>query len=250
MNLLLKPWTVVIPSLRHSLASFENILDKGENKNLILSLVGVIIFWHIYTPIHELLHVAGCLLGGGTVESLALKPQYGGSLLKHIFPFIVDESDYAGQLTGFTTPNYWVYALVDYFPYLLSLFGLSLMEWSGKKAQPLLFGLAVILTYVPFLSITGDYYEAPSLITTQLAHVLYPEQPANFLVSDDLFRSIGQLRQADLLTLPLILLLVLGMIFSIFSAMLTLAFQTLIAKKLVGFQLPKSKQNQGGPQAA
>ena len=51
-------------------------------------LLGLVVFWHLYTPVHELLHVGACVLGGGTVSELALKPQYGGTLLAHIFPFI------------------------------------------------------------------------------------------------------------------------------------------------------------------
>ncbi|MDJ0840910.1 MAG: hypothetical protein QNK37_30650 [Acidobacteriota bacterium] len=233
MKSLLLPWTGLPELVRHTLGTFETLL--GDNMmRLVLAIVSVIVFWHIYVPIHELLHVAACLMGGGTVETLALKPQYGGTILQHVFPFIVSESDYAGQLTGFTTPNDFVYAFVDFLPYSLSLFGVALMEWVRRGKRLWAFGPAVVLTYVPLMSITGDYYEAVSLVTTRIAQAWDASLPTGVLISDDLFASIGQLSKAGRLSGPVVLLLVTGVAAAAWLALVTLSLQRLVAERMFG----------------
>ena len=175
-----------------------------------------------------------CLLGGGTVEELALKPQYGGTLLKEIFPYIVAESDYAGQLKGFSTPNDFIYFLVDIGPYVLSLPGLIIMEWSRRKGFAPIFGLAIILTFIPFMSIPGDYYEAPSLMTTRLGPAIDSSLGPRDLISDDVFRSIASLSESGQLHFGTILLILAGLIASIYGTLLTLAFQVILARKVWG----------------
>ena len=229
MKKILLPWSILKPMFLHSLNTFEGLLGKGELRKLLLILAGLILFWHIYTPIHELLHVAACFLGGGTVEELALKPQYGGTLLARIFPFVVPESDYAGQLTGFQVPNDGVYALVDFAPYLLSLFGLALIECCRRRGLGFLFGLAVILTYIPLMSIPGDYYEAASLVTTRIAEKSDDQRPKGFLVSDDVFRSIGDFKESGRLDAEVGFLIGLGLFLAIYLALVTLAIQVRIA---------------------
>ena len=231
MKTLLMPWTIFLPALRHSLAVFESLLDRGDMRNLILSILGLVVFWHVYTPIHELLHAGACLLGGGTVEELAIKAQYGGALLQHVFPFVVAESDYAGQLTGFSTPNDWVYAFVDLAPYILSLAGLGLIEWCRRSGRAFLFGLGILLAYIPFMSVTGDYYELVSLATTRLTDGTVDPR---ILVSDDVFKLIGDLKQGGQLTTRHLVLVVLGMAGSIYAALMTLACQVLIARRIYG----------------
>jgi len=228
------PWTILVTVGRHALWCFETLLDTGGMKNLILSMAGLIVFWHIYTPIHELLHVAACLVGGGTVDELALKPQYGGTLLQHIFPFITPESDYAGQLTGFQTPNYFVYAFVDFAPYLLSLFGVALLEFCRRRKHAMLFGLAVILAFIPFMSVPGDYYEAVSLLATQLAESINPELPTGVLISDDVFKSMGLLKEKGFLSGTNLTLVILSILAAIYLALVTLAIQVLIARRIYG----------------
>jgi len=247
MKDLLLPWTSLSPAFRLTMRTFEFLLLKGVPA-LVLTLLGVIVFWHIYTPIHELIHVGVCLLGGGTVEELALKPQYGGTLLKAIFPFIVAESDYAGQLTGFSTPNYFVYALVDMGPYILSLFGLTLVEWVRRRNQSFIFGLAVILTFIPFFSIPGDYYEAASLVTTQIAEAVDPSLAKGVLISDDFFKSVGQLSEAGQLNAVNGSLLAFGLLAAIFGTLFTLALQVRIARRIMGadiFDVPAVDEKTG-----
>lgn len=233
MKLLLMPWTAVLPILKHLFDCFESILNRSGNKGLILVLLGVVVWWHIYTPIHELLHVAACLAGGGSVTELALKPQYGGTILQHIFPFIVPESEYAGQLTGFSTPNYFVYALVDFAPYILSLVGVSLIELCRRGNRSFVFGLAVILTLIPIMSLPGDYYEAASLITTQIAESLDETLPEGVMISDDVFKSVSTLKEKGHWGGPVPLLVGVGVVLGIWFILLTLALQIFVARWMV-----------------
>ena len=217
-----------------SFQAFEEIIHEGGYKGLFKVLLGLILFWHLYVPVHELLHVAGCLLGGGEVSALTLKPQYGGLILKKLFPFVVSESEYAGRLTGFTTPNSWAYALVDFFPFTLSLFGITLIAYCKRKRAAVLLGLGFILAFVPFMSIPGDYYEAVSLATTRMAEFLHPALPKGVLVSDDIFRSIGALHEAGRLDWIVGGLVFLGILAAVYLAFLTLALQVWISGFFAG----------------
>ena len=234
MKSIFMPWVVLLPALKHSLATFESLLERADVRNLILSILGLIVFWHIYTPIHELLHAGACLLGGGTVEELAIKAQYGGSLLKHVFPFVVDNSDYAGQLTGFSTPNDFVYAFVDLAPYFLTLVGLTLIEWCRRRGNAFMFGLGILLAYIPFMSVTGDYYELVSLVTTRLAD---GSVDPRLLISDDVFKLVGELSDSGQLTGRHLTLVIIGMLGSIYAALMTLALQVVILKKIYGSEV-------------
>ena len=234
MKMIFLPWRAFLPALRHLWSTFEQLLMAGGNKALALSMVGLILFWHIYTPIHELLHVGMCLLGGGSVTELALKPQYGGILLAKIFPFIVPDSDYAGQLTGFQTPNYLVYAMVDFAPYVLSLVGVTLVEYVRRSNKSLLFGLAMLLTLVPFMSIPGDYYEAVSLLTTQIAEMTNPALPQGVLISDDLFLSISKLREAGHWNGITGALIAFGCLAAVYLCLVTLSLQVVVARRFYG----------------
>ncbi len=197
------PFLALKPAFRLTMNGFEQLLLRGGNSALIGMMVSLVVFWHVYTPVHELLHVAACLSGGGTVSELALKPQYGGTLLAEVFPFVVADSDYAGQLTGFTTPNDWVYAWVDLAPYLLSLPGLVLLVIAVQRRRVVLFGPAMVLTWVPLMSFSGDFFELVSLVATRLVPWLDATQPARLLVSDDGFKLVGVLAEAGLLWGPL-----------------------------------------------
>lgn len=234
MKLMLCPWLVLKPALRHIFSTFEQCLLAGGSKTLFSILLSVILFWHLYTPIHELMHAGMCLAGGGTVTELAIKAQYGGTLLAQIFPFVVADSDYAGQLTGFTTPNYWVYAAVDFAPYLLSLVGLILIEYVRRGKSAMLFGLGIILALIPFMSVPGDYYEAASLLTTQVAESINVNLEAGALISDDLFLSISQLREAGLWTGSVVMLVMLGALFAIYLSLVTLSLQVHLARRWFG----------------
>ncbi len=233
MNMAL-PWQAFLPSLRLGFRSFEQLLDAGGMKSLALCLISLLVFWHIYTPIHELFHVGACLVSGGTVTELALKPQYGGHLLARIFPFVVAESDYAGQLKGFTTPNYFAYAWVDLAPYLLSLPGLSLIEHARRRRRAWLFGPGMVLAYVGLMSIPGDFYEAVSLLTTQAAERHFPDAPSGLLISDDVFRSWTLLERAGQLDATTIALVIVGVLGATYLSLMLLAAQVSLVKAWFG----------------
>lgn len=251
IRLLVFPWLVVKPCFAHIFETFEHLLGTKIAVRFALSVVSLLVAWHIYTPIHELMHVAGCLLGGGTVSELALSPQYGAHFLKHIFPFIVPESEYAGQLSGFSTPNYWVYAMTDFFPYLLSLPGVVLMELSRRKNWVWLFGPALILILVPLTSIPGDFYELASLVTTQIGEAMTPAAAQGYLISDDVFKLIGTLREQGSLNAVNGLLVLLGILFGAYLALVTIAIEWVIARKwLPGFPPAAQEKSSAAPDQA
>ena len=245
------PWRAVPVILRLVLKIYEDILLKKGIPGFLLLVVSLIVFWHIYVPLHELFHVFGCWITGGHVAELALKPQYGGTLLQPLFPFIVTDSNYAGQLTGFTTPNDLAYVVVDLFPYLLSLPGLALFVLAGRKLSPVLFGLATVLSLTPIFSIPGDFYEAVSLGFARIAALIDPQLDPRTLVSDDIFTLIPQLSEAGLLqSIPLIFL-VLGLLAAVYVCTLCLISQFYIAAKLFGLEamtdLPRGDEPEGQP---
>lgn len=233
MNWLLYPVHVLPRILKHALASFEKALDGGY-KSLAMILISTIVFWHIYTPIHELLHVAGAIITGGSVSELALKPQYGGTLLQPIFPFITPESDYGGQLTGFEVPNDLAYFVVDMLPYVLSLFGVALIEKVRRGGAAWIFGPAMVLAFVPFMSIPGDYYEAASLITTNIGELIHSDEARRYLVSDDVLKQIGTFAEEGKLNAVNLMLIIAGILGGIKLVLITLALQWKIAQKIYG----------------
>ncbi len=225
------PFGAVKEGISLALQTFDQTLQNGGYKSLLMVLLGLFVFWHLYVPLHELLHVAGCLLAGGEVTSLALKPQYGGSILNKVFPFIVPESEYAGRLTGFSTPTPWALALVDFFPYIISLPGITLVGYCRRKKAPFLLGAGFILTFVPFMSVPGDYYEAVSLVTARVAEVLDPRIIRGELVSDDVFRSIRELGDAGKLDWTIGTLIFIGVVLAAYLAFMTLALQVWISRR-------------------
>ena len=228
------PWRVIPVIFRLVMGAFEDILMAKGYKNLFWILFWLIVLWHVYVPVHELLHVLGCYLTGGSIEELALKPQYGGYVLGKIFPFVVPESDYAGQLTGFSTPNDFAYAVVDFLPYLISLPGIAFFVVARKKICPFLFSLATILGLTPFSVIIGDFYEAASLLTTRLGPLLDPQLGARQLISDDVFRLLGELQQAGHLGAVSLFLVGLGLFLAICISLYLMVVQLHLAKLWLG----------------
>lgn len=228
------PLKTIREGLLLCLNTFENVLEEKGYRALFWMLLGMFLFWHIYVPVHEMLHVAGCILSGGEVSSLNLKPRYGGLLLSKIFSFVVPASDYAGRLTGFQTPNAWSYALVDFFPYTISLLGVAVIRLCEKKGAAFFLSLGFILTFVPFMSIPGDYYEAVSLVTTKIAEYGDPSLPAGVLISDDVFRSVGILLKENRLNISVSILIVVGIIVATYLAFMTLALQVWVGNFFFG----------------
>ena len=171
--------------------ALSHLLNDGSNiKLLVLLLVFFISFW-VYVPIHELMHAFATILVGGEVKELAIDATYGGVFFAKIFPFVVSESDYAGQLTDFTTRNKFAYFIVDMFPYLLSLPGVLLIRLAAKYKRLWLFSIGFLLMLVPMTQIFGDFYEVASLGMGEIMSLLNPSLNPDLIVSDDMFKLIS-----------------------------------------------------------
>lgn len=187
-----KPLDDVMGSLRHLMTTAH------PARVMIPSMIAMIVTWFIYVPIHELLHVYGCIWTGGSVSELHLQAHYGGAILAKWFPFIVAGGDYAGQVTGFDTKeNDLIYLATDFLPFMLSvLFGVLLLRLCTKKRRPLLFGPAIVVGLAPFYNLPGDYYEmASTMITRLLTWVSGETWPPRFegLRSDDIFTLVPEM---------------------------------------------------------
>lgn len=174
--------------------ALEPLLDDPRGARAwALAAAGAVGAWFVYVPLHELLHVLGCVATGGSVQELELQRIYGGALLAELLPFVVPGGDYAGRLTGFDTGGSdWVYAATDLGPFAISVFpGVAWLHACAKRSRPLLFGPAVLLATAPFTNVTGDYFELASLGTTWVLAAFVPGGlPAvEGLRSDDVFRT-------------------------------------------------------------
>jgi hypothetical protein len=167
-------------------------------------LVALIATWFLYVPVHELLHVLGCVATGGSVTRLEIAPQYGGALLAHWLPFVVSGGEYAGRLSGFDTRGSdLIYLATVFAPFLLSIvLGVPLLRACAAKWRPGRFGMGVVVGLAPFYNLIGDYYEMGSIITTRALTMLRGGGPVTLIGirSDDLFKLVGQLclRPAEL----------------------------------------------------
>jgi hypothetical protein len=175
----------LLAPLRDLLTGLELLLGGGIPA-LVLVFVGLAIGWWIYVPVHELLHVAGCLLSGGTVETLEVAPLYGGALLARIFSFVEAGGDYAGRLSDFEANGTLGYLATDLAPYLLALFpGYAWLRLAARRrgrGWALGWGAGLPFALAPLLSLTGDAYEIGSLIVTSLPPFAAMREN---LVSDD-----------------------------------------------------------------
>ncbi len=161
-------------------------------------VAGLVVTWFIYVPIHELLHVLGCVATGGSVSVLEVAPQYGGALLARWFPFVVSGGDYAGRLSGFdTNGSDLIYLATVFMPYLLTVFiGIPMLRACTRRRRSALLGAGVVVGLAPMYNLIGDYYEMGSIITTRAATLLSGRsEPVAFvgIRSDDLFKLVGEL---------------------------------------------------------
>ena len=126
--------------------------------------------WFVYVPIHELLHVLGCVATGGTVTELQMQPVYGARWLAEIFPFIVPGGDLAGRLSGFEDyGSDFTYLSSAFAPYLPSLLlGVPLLRSLPARPSLLLSGPAFVLGLAPLINIPGDYFEISTILTTRV----------------------------------------------------------------------------------
>lgn len=152
------------------LGGLERSLTRGV-RGLVAVFAGLLGAWWIYVPIHELLHAAGCVLGGGRIWRLEIDPLYGGALLARWLPFVEAGGEYAGRLAGFDTGDRAaVHLLTTGLPFALTVFpGVWLMRWGARRGSGFFFGVALVLASAPFVSLTGDAYEIGSLLASQLA---------------------------------------------------------------------------------
>ena len=178
--------------LRTFWRQFNTVLaHPAGNDTPIISLLklglGMVLGWWIYVPVHELLHAAGCLVGGGTVSRLEIHPYYGGAVLAAIIPFVVSGGEYAGRLSAFDTGGSdGVYFLTIFAPFLLTLPSFRWLAAAARRGQVMLFGCAIPCAMAPLVSLTGDYFEMGSLLLYQIWSG--PESSHRALISDDLFR--------------------------------------------------------------
>lgn len=186
------------------MAAMETQIMRAPHpqRALVLLVVGGVVSWWVYVPIHELLHAVGCWLTGGTVSELQIAPEYGGALFARLFPFVVSGGDYAGRLSGFDIKGSdWIYLATDALPFLLTVFiGVPLLKACARGQRAALFGAAFVLGMAPFYCITGDYYEMGSILTTRaLTWLSGGGEPVAFanLRSDDVLKLVGELWAAS-----------------------------------------------------
>ncbi len=230
--------------------------ENASTMTIIKMLGALLVTWWIYVPIHELFHVAGCLLGGGSVSELFIAPQYGGTLLARIFPFVVSGGEYAGRLTGFDTRGSdFIYLLTDFFPYTLTLlFGVLTLRWSLRRQSPAIFGMSLVFVGAPFISVTGDYYEMGSIIITRFVSWIFPSFPWALYRSDDTFRLIGEIMGAPLTygitgtasVIGAVLLILLSLIVSVWLIGLTHLGSTYIANLIERLNTYVKKETTSG----
>lgn len=185
------------------LSAIDAMRDRGA-LGPVIALIALIVGWFVYVPIHELLHAAGCLAAGGSVTRLEIAPEYGGTLLATVFPFVVSGSRYAGQLTGFDTHGSdFVYLVTVLMPFTVTIaLGVPLLKFAGhprgpdRRANPWLVGASVVVAYAPFVSLIGDYYEAGAIIVSRIAKSAGVAIPVERWRSDDLPLLIGRLHAA------------------------------------------------------
>ncbi len=193
-----QPFTDCLGAVEHCLAPL------GAWSIPVVAL-SVVLTWWVYVPVHELLHALGCVVTGGSVSRLEIAPIYGAALVRRVFPFVVVGSDYAGRLSGFDTHGSdLTYLATDFFPYLLTvLVGVPLLRSAAaSRSKPwtaaALFGVAFPLAYVPFLSLTGDYYEMGSILVSRLVRLWSPALPLERWRSDDLSKLLDTLSRGGL----------------------------------------------------
>ncbi|MGB0716559.1 MAG: hypothetical protein ACPGXK_11805 [Phycisphaerae bacterium] len=223
-------------------------------------IITMLVTWILYVPVHELLHVYGCIWTGGTVSELQIQWYYFGHQLAAIFDFVVVEGDYAGRLSGFDTKgNDWIYLATDFGPFTLTvLFGVTMLRYCAMHRQRWMFGPSIVLGMAPFYNIQGDYYEMASIILTRGLTILSGGgNPPRFegLRSDDIFTlfpdivlhpsAIG-LEESALTVVFSLFTAVLGVLLAIFLAFATYWMGNLVATAVLGpapvFAMPEPKK--------
>ena len=148
-------------------------------------LLFALVLWWLYVPLHELAHAGGCVSCGGTVERMTLAPMYGGRVAARYFDWIDSDTPYAGQLTDFTTgESDLCYLWLVLLPYLATPLARPLFRRAARKRSAAALAGGLLLAFVPLMSIPGDFYEAASIVVTDVAGGAVADAEA--LRSDDL----------------------------------------------------------------
>jgi len=218
---------------------------------LALMFAGLALGWWIYVPVHELLHVAGCVLAGGEVSRLEIATIYGGTWLAALFPFVQAGSDYAGRLTGFDTGGSdLVYQATVLAPYLLTVFpGLWWWRTILRARRPgarhaIAAGAWLPVVAAPLISLPGDYYESGSIIVSALLAGAAGRDPGLWR-SDDVFRLIGE--WSGPMTAPDVIGIVLGVLAGTALALATLALGSALGARLASSGNRLSDSTEVGP---
>jgi len=225
------------------LVGVDRTLDLGGRGWLALA-VGIAVGWWFYVPLHELAHAVGCLVAGGEVTRLELAPEYGAVLLARWLSFVAVGSDYAGQLTGFDTRGSdAIYLTTVLAPYLLTLFPgvpvlLASAGRSGVRAR-LCFGASLPWALAPLLSLPGDYYEAGSILASQMVSWSGRELPAHWR-GDDLPLLLTELSAHNQLDATTVLGITAGALIGAALALLTLWLATSLWRHRLRAVLPAS----------
>lgn len=160
----------------------------GKEIRLFQLLVAFILSWWLFVPLHELLHVLGCVGTGGAVTRLELSPWYGGALFARWFLWVTNGSEYAGRLSGFRPAGDLSYLATVLAPLVvLCPAGSLLARTAARQGRVWLFGFGLGGSLQPIISLTGDCYEAASIPLTRLATLAGVEW-APHLRGDDVFK--------------------------------------------------------------
>ena len=230
------------------MACLERLLFDGRRSTgLALCGISLVVTWFLYVPVHELLHVLGCVMTGGSISELEVAPQYGGALLAKVFPFVVSGGEYAGRLSGFDWKGSdLIYLATDFLPFTLSVvIGVPLLHLCAKKRHPILFGSAVVLGFAPIYNLPGDYYEMGSILTTRvMASAAGGDTPSPYLTlrSDDVFKLIEEIAErpadtqvsASLASGPAYAVVAGGMLVAVVLAWMTYGLGTCFGRLFVG----------------
>jgi hypothetical protein len=217
----LAPW-------RDALRGMERVVAAEGGRGLVMALVGMLLSWWVYVPVHELMHAWGCLLSGGTVTRLEIDGIYGAAWLAQLFPFVSSGSEYAGRLSGFDTHGSdFVYLATVFFPFVPTLFpGVLALRAviAARRPRGLYFGAAVPWALAPFVALTGDYYEMGSILVSRVAAGAVPDAPSRWrgddlvLLGTHLFSGADPIRWTDVAGVSASLLLATVLAFATYAA--------------------------------
>ena len=216
--------TLLFPVIEVSRALFRPLAERqdyGFVRNFVPLVLVVAATWWVTVPVHELLHAAGCVLCGGSVETLNIQAVYGGGLLEKLFPFVRSGGDYAGQLVGFDTGGSDVcYFVTSVFPFVLTVFfGVPLLVLASRKGSTLLHGVGFVQAVLPVVALPGDFYELGSIVVTRLMGLSSGSAGARIVRGDDFFLVLDEYARAapsaglPSFPLPVLASAVLGVVF-------------------------------------